>query len=163
VGGASSSMLQRRQAFQNTLNANILLENCDGNEIQGAEFKPRNLGDGKVIWYGAGVYDWYAPGTGNNDNVKKITENTLLYLSGISSLSVDNLNLKNNIQIFPNPASSTLNIKAEGNTITEIYDINGRKVMTSANKSIDIHHLGSGFYTVKIINSKIIVLLHLIN
>jgi hypothetical protein len=80
VGGASSSMLQRRQAFQNTLNANILLENCDGNEIQGAEFKPRNLGDGKVIWYGAGVYDWYAPGTGNNDNVKKITENTLLYL-----------------------------------------------------------------------------------
>ena len=64
------------------------------------------------------------------------------------------LNLKNNIQIFPNPASSTLNIKAEGNTITEIYDINGRKVMTSANKSIDIHHLGSGFYTVKIINSK---------
>jgi hypothetical protein len=26
--------------------------------------------------------------------------------------------------------------------------------MTSANKSIDIHHLGSGFYTVKIINSK---------
>ncbi len=154
VGGASSSMLQRRQAFQNTLNANILLENCDGNEIQGAEFKPRNLGDGKVIWYGAGVYDWYAPGTGNNDNVKKITENTLLYLAGISSLSVDNLNLKNNIQIFPNPASSTLNIKAEGNTITEIYDINGRKVMTSANKSIDIHHLGSGFYTVKIINSK---------
>lgn len=154
VGGASSSMLQRRQAFQNTLNANILLENCDGNEIQGAEFKPRNLGDGKVIWYGAGVYDWYAPGTGNNDNVKKITENTLLYLASISSLSVDNLNLKNNIQIFPNPASSTLNIKAEGNTITEIYDINGRKVMTSANKSIDIHHLGSGFYTVKIINSK---------
>ena len=154
VGGASSSMLQRRQAFQNTLNANILLENCDGNEIQGAEFNPRNSGDGKVIWYGAGVYDWYAPGTGNNDNVKKITENTLLYLSGISSLSVDNSNLKNNVQIFPNPASSTLNIKSEGNIITEIYDTNGRKIITSANRSIDIQYLDSGVYTAKIINLK---------
>ena len=154
VGGASSSMLQRRQAFQNTLNAIILLENCDGNEIQGAEFNPRNSGDGKVIWYGAGVYDWYAPGTGNNDNVKKITENTLLYLSGISSLSVDNSNLKNNVQVFPNPASSTLNIKSEGNIITEIYDTNGRKIITSANRSIDIQYLDSGVYTAKIINLK---------
>lgn len=154
AGGASSTLLQRRQLFKNTLNADILLEDCDGKEIQGAEFKTRNAGTGKVIWYGAGVYDWYAPGTGSNMNVKKLTENTLLYLSGLTTLSVSNTIFENKNLIYPNPAYSTLNIKSEGNVITEIYDMNGKKVMTSASKSINIQNLTIGVYTTKIINPK---------
>lgn len=154
AGGSSSNLLQRRQVFQNTLNAKILLENCDGNEIQGAEFLPRNSGDGKIVWYGAGVYDWYAPGTGNNNNVKKLTENTLLYLVGISSLSVNNPNLKNKVQIFPNPVSSILNINFDGNVLIEVYDLNGRKILVSSEKHINIQNLNAGIYIVKILNSK---------
>ena len=154
AGGSSSNLLQRRQVFQNTLNAKILLENCDGNEIQGAEFLPRNSGDGKIVWYGAGVYDWYAPGTGNNNNVKKLTENTLLYLVGISSLSVNNPNLKNKVQIFPNPVSSILNINFDGNVLIEVYDLNGRKILVSSEKHINIQNLKAGIYIVKILNSK---------
>lgn len=154
AGGASSNLLQRRQVFENTLNAKILLENCDGNEIQGAEFMPRNSGDGKIVWFGSGVYDWYAPGTGNNNNVKKLTENTLLYLAGISSLSVNNSTLKDKVQIFPNPASSILNINIDGNVFIEVYDMNGRKVLNSSDKHINIQNLNSGIYVVKIINLK---------
>lgn len=154
AGGSSSNLLQRRQVFQNTLNAKILLENCDGNEIQGAEFLPRNSGDGKIVWYGAGVYDWYAPGTGNNNNVKKLTENTLLYLVGNSYLSVNNPNLKNKVQIFPNPVSSILNINFDGNVLIEVYDLNGRKILVSSEKHINIQNLKAGIYIVKILNSK---------
>lgn len=150
AGGASSTLAQRRAAFTNTLNAEILLENCDGNEIQGAKFNPRYSGDGTVVWYGSGVYDWYAPGTGSNQNVKKLTENTLLYLAGESGLAVDNINKSAAISIYPNPVSTVLNIKTEGDLQAEIYDMNGRKLMTAFSKSINIQDLKAGVYAITI-------------
>lgn len=150
AGGANSTIGQRRQSFQNTLNAEILLENCDGTEIQAARFNPRNSGDGTIIWYGSGVYDWYAPG-GSNQNVKKLTENTLLYLAGGEAmLSVQDSNGKININIYPNPVSNILNIKTEGIASSEIYDMNGRKVLTSESKIISVDKLTPGNYSVKV-------------
>ncbi len=155
AGGASSTLLQRRQIFQSTLNAEILLENCDGTEIQGAKFNSRQAGGGTVIWYGSGVYDWYAPGTGSNQNVKKLTENTLLYLAGGGTLfATQDFNNASNISIYPNPVSTILNVKTEGNIETEIYDMNGRKVLTSSSKNIDVQKLQSGTYSIKINNNK---------
>lgn len=149
AGGAGSTLAQRRQIFQNTLNAEILLENCDGTEIQAARFNPRNSSDGTIIWYGSGVYDWYAPG-GSNQNVKKLTENTLLYLAGGEAmLSVQDSNGKININIYPNPVSNILNIKTEGIASSEIYDMNGRKVLTSESKIISVDKLTPGNYSVK--------------
>lgn len=150
AGGASSTLAQRRAAFTNTLNAEILLENCDVNEIQGAKFNPRHSGDGTVVWYGSGVYDWYAPGTGSNQNVKKLIENTLLYLAGESGLAVDNINKSAAISIYPNPVSTVLNIKTEGDLQAEIYDMNGRKLMTAFSKSINIQDLKAGVYTITV-------------
>ncbi|VFA41381.1 DUF4960 domain-containing protein [Chryseobacterium indologenes] len=150
AGGDNSTIGQRRQSFQNTLNAEILLENCDGTEIQAARFNPRNSGDGTIIWYGSGVYDWYAPG-GSNQNVKKLTENTLLYLAGGEAmLSVQDSNGKININIYPNPVSNILNIKTEGIASSEIYDMNGRKVLTSESKIISVDKLTPGNYSVKV-------------
>jgi len=150
AGGASSTIGQRRQIFQNTLNAEILLENCDGTEIQAARFNPRNTGDGTVIWYGSGVYDWYVPG-GNNQNVKKITENTLLYLAGGESmLSSQNFSEKINISIYPNPVLNILTINLEENIYSEIYDMNGRKILTSNVKNIDVQKLAVGIYSIRI-------------
>jgi len=150
AGGAGSTIGQRRQIFQNTLNAEILLENCDGTEIQAARFNPRNTGDGTVIWYGSGVYDWYVPG-GNNQNVKKITENTLLYLAGGESmLSSQNFSEKINISIYPNPVLNILTINSEENIYSEIYDMNGRKILTSNVKNIDVQKLAVGIYSIRI-------------
>ncbi|PZU90081.1 MAG: hypothetical protein DI529_03445 [Chryseobacterium sp.] len=150
AGGASSTIGQRRQVFKNTLNAEILLENCDGTEIQAARFNPRNPGDGTVIWYGAGVYDWYAPG-GSNQNVKKLTENTLLYLAGGESmLSSTDSQGKQKVSLYPNPVSTILNIQAEENVNSEIYDMNGRKIIYSESKTIPVDKLVPGNYSVKV-------------
>ena len=154
AGGTSSTLEQRRQIFQSALNAEILLENCDGTEIQAARFNPRNSGDGTIIWYGSGVYDWYAPG-GSNQNVKKLTENTLLYLAGGESmLATQNISGTIDINIYPNPVSTTLIIKSEGNVYSEIFDMNGRKVLTSNSKNIDVQKLSKGIYSIKISDGK---------
>lgn len=154
AGGVGSTLVQRRQLFQNILNAEILLENCDGTEIQAARFNPRNSGDGTIIWYGSGVYDWYAPG-GSNQNVKKLTENTLLYLAGGEAmLSSTDLQGKQKVSIYPNPVSAVLKIQVEDNVRSEIYDMNGRKVLTSNSKNIDVHQLSAGVYSIKISDGK---------
>lgn len=151
AGGANSTLSQRREIFQSMLNAEILLENCDGSEIQGAKFKGKQSGGGTVIWYGSGVYDWYAPGTGSNQNVKKLTENTLLYLAGGDTLfAAQDFNKASNISIYPNPVSNILNIKTEGNIEAEIYDMNGRKVLSSLSKNIDVQKLQTGIYSIKV-------------
>jgi len=150
AGGSSSTLAQRRQKFQTTLNAEILLENCDGTEIQAARFNPRNTGDGTIIWYGAGVYDWFAPG-GSNQNVKKLTENSLLYLAGGESmLSSTDLQGKQKVGIYPNPASAILNIQADENVSSEIYDMNGRKIISSESKTIPVDKLIPGNYSIKV-------------
>ncbi|WP_312768255.1 DUF4960 domain-containing protein [Epilithonimonas sp.] len=150
AGGTGSTLEQRRQMFQNILNAEILLENCDGTEIQAARFNPRNSSDGTIIWYGSGVYDWYAP-SGSNQYVKKLTENTLLYLAGGESmLSSTDLQGKQKIGIYPNPVSAILNIQADENVNSEIYDMNGRKIISSQSKTIPVDKLIPGNYTVKV-------------
>ena len=150
AGGSSSTLAQRRQKFQTTLNAEILLENCDGTEIQAARFNPRNTGDGTIIWYGAGVYDWYAPG-GSNQNVKKLTENSLLYLAGGESmLSSTDLQGKQKVGIYPNPVSVILNIQADENVSSEIYDMNGRKIISSESKTISVDKLIPGNYSINV-------------
>ena len=126
-----------------------MLENCDGTEIQAAKFNPRNSGDGTVIWYGSGVYDWYAPG-GSNQNVRKITENTLLYLAGGDTLFATQDLSKIKASIYPNPVTAVLNIKTDHNATSEIYDMNGRKVMTSESKNISVDRLIPGSYTIQI-------------
>ena len=152
AGSSTSTLDQRRQAFQTTLNAQILLENCDGNEIQGAQFNPRNTGDGIIVWYGAGVYDWYAP-TGSNENVKKLTENTLLYLAKTSALAVKEDSSISDITVYPNPTSSILNINTDLKVISEIYDTAGKKVMKNTGKRINVEGLGSGIYLIKVTES----------
>ena len=63
---------------------------------------------------------------------------------------------KNKITIFPNPASSTINIYCNANSDISIYDTNGRKhIYTKTNKGkniIDSSILKQGIYYIKIIN-----------
>ena len=65
-------------------------------------------------------------------------------------LSVQDSNGKININIYPNPVSNILNIKTEGIASSEIYDMNGRKVLTSESKIISVDKLTPGNYSVKV-------------
>ena len=148
IGG---TITERRTELESTLNAEILLDNCDGNEIQGAQFNPRTGGHGTIVWYGSGVYDWYAPGTGNNDNVKLLTQNTLLSLADNTvTLTSNNIINSEEISIYPNPVINNLNINYTGQTKTTVYDLSGRIILTTDSKTIDFSDFSNGVYVVKI-------------
>lgn len=147
--GGSATLAQKYVEFETTLNVEILLTNCGGNEIQSVQFNPRTIGEGTVIVNGGGSYDWYADGspTGFNDNVKQFTRNALLVLTG-ETLSYERID-KSLISFYPNPVKSELNIDYKGNFNIRIYNLLGKQVLTSNDKTIDISKLSVGVYIVK--------------
>ncbi len=148
AGGSSSSLESRRSIFTTTLNAQILLQNCDGNEIQGAMFSPLNEGNGTIVWYGAGVYDWFAAGTGNNEPVKLLTENTLLSLAQMQ-LSIQAAEHRS-ITYYPNPVKNVLHLLYTGNQKTEIFDLTGKRLISDGTPDISVEDLANGCYLVKV-------------
>ena len=66
------------------------------------------------------------------------------------SLAVSEIDKKINTILFPNPARDVVNIKNESElTKAEIIDMNGRKIIESASKTIDVSNLASGQYLIK--------------
>ena len=71
-----------------------------------------------------------------------------------------NKTINDEITIYPNPASSILNINGEFKT-AKIYDLKGKLVMESNQKSINVSQLSKSIYIIKIIgdeDSKIMTL-----
>lgn len=58
------------------------------------------------------------------------------------------------INIYPNPSTSVLNIEALDNTTTTaiIYDLNGKKLVETTNKQIDVSQFPQGVYSVVLIS-----------
>lgn len=77
-----------------------------------------------------------------------------------SSLSIENQNIENKINVFPNPSNSILNIKFSSsieNFEISIYNTNGQKVLYSKdNKQIDISQFKNGIYLMKITDNETI-------
>lgn len=144
----SGVLSDKRTTFETTLQATILLENCDGNEIQGALFSPNSAGDGTVIWYGAGVYDWYALGTGSNAVVKDITENALLYLLN-STLNTKEL-VEQSINIYPNPANQKIFLESNLEAELTLYNFLGQVIETTRGNVLDVTHVANGWYVLQV-------------
>ena len=64
--------------------------------------------------------------------------------------------MKNAFEIYPNPASDFITIKAEY-SIARIYSQTGLLVKTSSEKNIDLIDLSSGIYFVKLDESPLMV------
>ncbi|MCR5822413.1 MAG: choice-of-anchor J domain-containing protein [Bacteroidales bacterium] len=80
------------------------------------------------------------------DDVKLLAE-APTELTGIESVG------SVSVSIFPNPATTTVSVKAEGLRQVEMLDINGRVVLTSTDSDIDISALASGVYMVRTITN----------
>lgn len=65
-------------------------------------------------------------------------------------------------RLYPNPASSTLNIQCKEMIRAEVYDLQGRIVASSTNTSFDIGSLANGDYIVKIITDKGMTVKHFV-
>lgn len=98
----------------------------------------------------------------NSDDTWQIMQQTDHSWSSFHPLGVvENVILNDYVEIYPNPASSVLNINVlleniPLNLIVEIFDINGRSVLKSKQESsfkqFDIKYLGKGLYIVIIQN-----------
>jgi hypothetical protein len=151
-----ADLATKRGVLEDLLQAKILIENCGGNEVQGLQFNPAgfNAGKGTVISYGAGTFDWYVGTGGNNDNVKKLTKNTLLYLAEKSSLSIASFNELLDIRFYPNPVQTELQIQYNGDLTTSVYDISGVKLIETKSKTIDMSKMTTGTYIIKALDNE---------
>jgi hypothetical protein len=66
------------------------------------------------------------------------------------SLSQDEVMTNHNFKIYPNPVDNILNIKSENQVQSIIYDITGKKILTSRSKNINLNLLSKGIYVIKI-------------
>lgn len=151
-----ADLVTKRGILENLLQAKILVLNCGGNEVQGLQFNPTgfNAGKGTVIFYGAGTYDWYVGTGGNNDNVKKLTKNTLLDLANKSNLSSASFDGTKKIKFYPNPVQNELQIQYDGDLTTSIYGINGAKLVETKLKTIDMSKMAAGTYVIKTVDNE---------
>lgn len=152
----TANLATKRGILENLLQAKILVLNCGGNEVQGLEFQPTgfNAGKGTVITYGQGTYDWAAGKAGLNDNVKKLTKNTLLYLANKSNLSVASFDGSLDIKFYPNPVQSELQIQYNGDLTTSVYNISGAKLIETKSKNIDMSKMATGTYIIKTLDNE---------
>ena len=66
------------------------------------------------------------------------------------SLDIDEIIDLNELKYFPNPTSGILNISYSGNLIITVFDINGRKLLSTENKTINFTEFNDGIYIVKV-------------
>ena len=114
-----------------------------------------------------------AGGNGSGSVVLYDSENTVVYSSsgdygsgvGASFISDGvlgiNDNVFNNLVIYPNPASSILNIDNAENSTIEVYDLLGRVILSRTNISLkeqlNVSTLNSGTYLIRISNENKVV------
>ncbi len=151
-----ADLAAKKLILENLLQAKILVQNCGGNEVPALEYQPTgfNAGKGTVITYGQGTYDWYVGTGGNNNNVKNLTINTLLYLANLSNLSVASLDGSLDIKFYPNPVQSELQIQYKGDLTTSVYDICGAKLIETKSKTIDMSKMAIGVYIIKTVENE---------
>lgn len=106
-----------------------------------------NLGDTKVrIISEAFNYPTYSCSVFDQGQAEDYTFTILK-----ETLAVTETDKKISTIIFPNPAKDMVNIKNDkGLKKAEVIDMNGRKVMESTSKTIDVSRLTTGHYVIKI-------------
>jgi hypothetical protein len=66
---------------------------------------------------------------------------------------INDVNVADNIQLYPNPVENTLNIDANEVVNVTIFNIDGKKLMEQKNaKSINVNSLVSGMYLIQVSN-----------
>ena len=104
----------------------------------------------EVVYQTAGVYSVTLFATNGASSDMKVKEEyiTVIDESGVSSFD------ENAVEIYPNPASTEIQIHADGLRQIMIYDITGRLVLdtriSSDNERIDISMLKASTYVVKL-------------
>ena len=105
----------------------------------------RRMTDGKSFLLGGyKLFKFYSPL--NTNYTVYIYEHNLSTGTGLSSTNVE---LPNQIRLFPNPTTSEVALNSDKQYDIEVYDMAGNKIMELTGNTIDMSHLSSATYTVK--------------
>ena len=112
---------------------------------------PVSLNPGDVIEFGVFGYNPVANGGTLQINTIDITGNGVPVMKQAPS-AVGNVSA-NSIQLYPNPATSTLNIAAAENVNVEVVALDGKTLISQNNaKQINVSALANGLYIIKVYN-----------
>ena len=116
----------------------------------GAEPSTSQAENPEVVYQNAGVYSVTLFATNGSSSDMETKEG---YITVVETVSIDN-NLENEASIFPNPASSVMNVHAEGMQHICIFDITGKVVLEkevcSDYETINVSMLKASAYAVRI-------------
>lgn len=92
--------------------------------------------------------------TQNQANVSAYKSFTI---NSSATLGIENETLENTVSIYPNPADTMINISSTENqhiTSIELFNMLGKKVLTTKAKTLDVSNYPSGIYLIKISTEK---------
>ncbi len=139
------------------VSSNINLErlNCAGNQL--TALNVANTNNGNMTLMSAITNSnltciQHDNGFNPTTNSNWVKDATASWSTNCANLSVADVSFNNTITMYPNPASTILNITSNDNTIesVEVYNIIGKKVIDTTSQSIDISTLTNGIYITKI-------------
>jgi len=99
------------------------------------------LPSGTMVWNSDGSNNSYIVLTAHNYNTD-------------TSLSSTNVELPNQIRLFPNPTTSEVALNSDKQYDIEVYDILGKKVMELTGNTINMEHLSSATYIVNALDTE---------
>ncbi|BAO75524.1 hypothetical protein WPG_1294 [Winogradskyella sp. PG-2] len=76
--------------------------------------------------------------------------NTAIDYSSIV-LSVNDVVANDNLKLHPNPTTDIITVSGENVISVEVFDINGRSVLSSKSNTLSVKHLSNGVYIVKVL------------
>jgi hypothetical protein len=70
------------------------------------------------------------------------------------TLTIENINLVDEILIYPNPTANKIFIQYDNDFNVQLYDVVGKKVVSTSDKSINMNSFKSGTYILKLTNEQ---------
>lgn len=132
----------------NTSNANPMFVDAAGNDYSLISTSPaKNAGNNSFV---IGTTD-----VANNNRILETTVDMGAYeydtTLGINDVQIS----ENEVRVYPNPATSTINIRTNSTVASvAIYNLLGKEILQTNSKTIDVSNLSQGMYLLKITSNK---------
>jgi hypothetical protein len=83
-----------------------------------------------------------------------ISFNSITASQAGSTLTIENVNSVSDILIYPNPTADKIFIQYNSEILAQLYDVAGRRVISTNEKSINMNSFKSGTYMLKLTNEQ---------
>lgn len=149
-------------------NAYLTLESASGYIFGSAQLSGATLDSVTIMVAPKDVYSVWHSGGGTDRYINYYVRNQYgeTYVSAVYAYStggtdlipwpcahvgIDEVEQPESIKLYPNPAHTVLNIQCDKMERAEIYDLQGRMVLSTTDAAVDIAAIPCGYYLVKMI------------